>query len=197
MTTSTPGMASGQSRASRYSVVMPMMLVPQLVLPNTSCPLVREVGATTCTSGMSSAMACASSSVRRWRVCAPRRTPACDTPPGSTSMMFDPSPFICSCTRCVAPLPTATMVMTAATPMMMPSIVSMERRVLAASACSALRNAASEFMRPPCRVRAEQRLPQSDHRETPACAAPTGRCRSRGSRSLPSCPAHSAPSTAA
>ena len=46
---------------------------------------------------------CASSSVSVWPVCAPRRTPPCDCAPGSTSMMFEPRPLICSSTRCCAP----------------------------------------------------------------------------------------------
>ncbi len=39
--------AKPQSRASRYSLVTPKILVPQLMLPATSCPVVREVGAAT------------------------------------------------------------------------------------------------------------------------------------------------------
>ena len=163
-----------------------MMAVPQLVFPNTNWPLVREVGATACTSDISICMACASSSVRRWRVCAPSRTPACDTPPGSTSMMLEPSPFICSCTRCVAPLPTATMVMTAPTPMMMPSMVSSERSLLASKARKALRTAERKFTAsPPCRTRrgekaADARLRRSARRGTPSGAAPRRQYHFRG-----------------
>ena len=61
-------------------------------------------------------------------------------------MMLEPRPFICSCTRLVAPWPTAIMVMTAATPMMMPSMVRMLRSVLAARARNAERRAARKFM---------------------------------------------------
>ena len=47
--------------------------------------------------------------------------------PGSTMIRLLPMLWICSCIRAVAPAPTPTIAMTAATPMMMPSMVSAER----------------------------------------------------------------------
>ena len=65
-------------------------------------------------------------------------------------MRFEPRLLIWSSTRACAPAPTATIVMTAATPMMMPSIVSAERSLLMRSAASAMRSVARKFMaRPP------------------------------------------------
>ena len=65
-------------------------------------------------------------------------------------MRLEPRLLIWSSTRACAPAPTATIVMTAATPMMMPSIVSAERSLLMRSAASAMRSVARKFMaRPP------------------------------------------------
>ena len=55
------------------------------------------------------------------------RAPDWVTAPGKTMMKLVPSEPIASCTECEAPAPTATMVMTQATPMMMPSMVRLER----------------------------------------------------------------------
>ena len=52
-------------------------------------------------------------------------------------MRFEPRLLIWSSTRACAPAPTATIVITAPTPMMMPSIVSAERSLLTRSAASA------------------------------------------------------------
>ena len=61
-------------------------------------------------------------------------------------MRFEPRLRIWSSTRACAPAPTATMVITAATPMMMPSMVSAERSLLMRSARSAMRRVARKFM---------------------------------------------------
>ena len=58
---------------------------------------------------------------------------------GDTVMRFEPSERIVACTCADAPLPTATIAITEATPMMTPSIVSAERSLLTTSDCSALR----------------------------------------------------------
>ena len=51
--------------------------------------------------------------------------------PAYTLKTFEPSAAMRSSTAFCAPLPSATMVMTAPTPMMMPSMVSMDRSALA------------------------------------------------------------------
>ena len=56
-------------------------------------------------------------------------------------MRFEPSARTLVCTLCDAPLPMATIAITAATPMMTPSIVSAERSLFTMSDWSAERNA--------------------------------------------------------
>ena len=84
-------------------------------------------------------MATASSWVMLGRVPKPSRTPVVATLPGRMRMRLDPSARICSATRAWAPAPTETMAMTAPTPMMMPSIVSMLRIMLTRSERTAMR----------------------------------------------------------
>src|SRR4051812_1048287 len=57
--------------------------------------------------------------------------------PASTENTFAPSAAIRSSTAFCAPLPSATIVITAPTPMMIPSMVSMERSMLARIDCKA------------------------------------------------------------
>ena len=93
-----------------------------------------------------SLIALMSSSVRFWLATpAPRRplSPACA--PGVTVTRFEPSESTCCCTVCEAPLPTATIAMTDATPMMTPSIVSDERSLLTMMDCNAERNESKSF----------------------------------------------------
>ena len=59
---------------------------------------------------------------------------------------LEPRLLIWSSTRACAPAPTPTIAITAATPMMMPSIVSAERSLLARSAASATLSVASSVM---------------------------------------------------
>src|SRR6266849_3384920 len=82
---------------------------------------------------------------------APSRTPPRLTVPGQMMMRFAPRLWICSATRACAPAPTATMVMTAPTPMTMPSMVSALRSLLTRRARTAMRALARTFMgrRPP------------------------------------------------
>ncbi len=60
--------------------------------------------------------------------------------------MFEPRLWICSATRAWAPAPTATMVITAPTPMTMPSMVSALRSMLTRSARTAMRALDRTFM---------------------------------------------------
>src|SRR5882724_6812785 len=122
------------------------MPVDQLRLPKTTWALPRTDGAATCTAGISRAIAAASSSVIVCCELVPRRTPAALTEPESTMIRLEPRLWICSATRAWAPAPTATIVMTAPTPMMMPSIVSALRSLFTRSARSAMRTACSAFM---------------------------------------------------
>ncbi len=64
-------------------------------------------------------------------------TPRMNDCPGATVSRFVPSALIWSWTAFCAPLPSAIMVMTAPTPMMMPSIVRNERSLFARIAWSA------------------------------------------------------------
>src|SRR3989442_13326659 len=59
----------------------------------------------------------------------------------------EPSAWMRSCTDFCAPLPSATMVIMAPTPMMMPSMVRKERRAWARIACSATRRISTKSMR--------------------------------------------------
>jgi hypothetical protein len=62
-------------------------------------------------------------------------------------IMFVPAPRIWSSIAACAPVPSATIVMTAPTPMIMPSIVSTVRSLLRASALMAMRSVISSDMR--------------------------------------------------
>ncbi len=59
--------------------------------------------------------------------------------PAFTMIMLVPADWICASIEVCAPLPSATIVITAATPMIMPSIVSAVRILLRPSALSAIR----------------------------------------------------------
>jgi hypothetical protein len=97
------------------------------------------VGAVSRTDGHSAAMALASSCVSVATAPEPSRTPLLLMLPGSTMIRLLPILWICAWIRAVAPAPTPTMAITAATPMMMPSMVSAERMRFTFSARSAIR----------------------------------------------------------
>ena len=84
-------------------------------------------------------MAQASSSVMVSWLPEPIRTPPDRIEPDRTMIMLEPRLWICSATRACAPEPTATIVMTAPTPMTMPSMVSALRSLLTRSARTAIR----------------------------------------------------------
>src|SRR5512139_706893 len=91
------------------------------------------------------------------------RTPPDENVPESTMIRFEPRLLIWSSTRAWAPAPTPTIAITAATPMMMPSIVSAERSLLTRSAASATRRVATKSIggarsgRDPARLRERRR----------------------------------------
>ena len=62
-------------------------------------------------------------------------------------IMFVPADWICASIELCAPVPSATIVITAATPMIMPSIVSAVRILLRPSALSAMRRIIRKDMR--------------------------------------------------
>ena len=88
------------------------------------------MGATSETAGHSRAMASASSCVRVDCVPLPIRRPPDVLLPGKTIRRLLPMLAICSEILSLAPVPTASIVITAPTPMMIPSMVSAERILL-------------------------------------------------------------------
>ena len=91
-------------------------------------------------------MARASSSVRLCALPVPVRMPELVMLPERTTIRLLPMEAICSLMRCWAPDPTATIAITAATPMMIPSMVSAERILLTRSARSAIFMLAKIFL---------------------------------------------------
>src|SRR5262245_60407933 len=78
--------------------------------------------------------------------------------PGNTTTTFEPMPCTCWVMLAVAPVPMAIKATTAPTPMMMPSMVSAERSLLAASARRAMRKFSGKFMVCLSRRRSGRRL---------------------------------------
>ena len=69
----------------------------------------------------------------------PKLTPPLDAVPGMTSRLLAPMLAMVFCTAVLEPWPISVMAMTAATPMMMPSVVSAERMTLRRRARKAVR----------------------------------------------------------
>ena len=134
-------------------------------------------GAATTTPSISSAMARASSSVSVCAAPMPSRTPLAVVEPGSTRIRFEPRFFSWSRTRSCAPAPIEIIAITAATPMIMPSIVSAVRSLFTRSAFSATRSTISAFTRPPPSPRPRGGRGRRPHR----AAAGARRC-ARGRR---------------
>src|SRR5262252_980891 len=72
--------------------------------------------------------------------------PPRETVPAPTNKTFEPMAAIWSWACCWAPCPTLTMAITAATPIMIPSIVSADRSLLRASALPAMRRICVRFI---------------------------------------------------
>ena len=134
--------ATPQDETSRYSGVVPLTCVPQLAEPYTTCALPGSVGAAASTPG-SSAIAVASSSVSVGALPLPMRNPPCAAEPDSTMNRLLPIEAIDRLTESSTPRPIASIRITAATPMTMPSIVSAARMRLAAIAANASRSIAN------------------------------------------------------
>src|SRR5262245_63875329 len=88
------------------------------------------------------------------------RTPPEVTEPGSSRIRLVPRPLICSSTRACAPAPTASMVITAGTPLMMPSMVSVLRSLFTRRARRAMRMLATSVIEFPCSRGLLVELPQ-------------------------------------
>src|SRR5262245_55679849 len=102
-----------------------------------TCSLVPTLSATYSISGRSRRR-WASSGTRRLLPPAPVRTPPAFALPAMTVMRFVPWVLICSSIITCAPVPSATMAMTAATPMIIPSMVKPVRSLLRPSALKAM-----------------------------------------------------------
>src|SRR6186997_1882496 len=109
------------------------------MLPATTWPRVLTPGAMYCTPG-TSRMASASSGVSELALPWPMRTPPCWKLPALTMIMLVPADWICVSIDDCAPVPSATIVITADTPMIMPSMVRAVRILLRPSALSATRS---------------------------------------------------------
>src|SRR5579872_4841712 len=128
------------------SGVVPVMPVAQLAPPATTCALVPDCGATAATDGIWRAIAAASPGVNDCRAPEPRLTPPLTMLPGTTTIRLLPKRASCACTAARAPLPIDIEVMTAATPMMMPSVVRIERNAFSTIACHATENSTPKFI---------------------------------------------------
>src|SRR5262245_36187316 len=116
------------------------MRVNQFWFPATTWACTWTPAARYCPPGISLRIASASSSVSVVDVPEPPRTPPWEALPALTVIMFVPAPLIWSSIMDVAPLPIATSVITAETPIIMPSIVRPVRILLRPSALNAMRN---------------------------------------------------------
>ena len=86
--------------------------------------------ATRLTAGQSRQMASASCGVSVMTLPLPKLTPPLAAVPGMISRLLAPMLAMVFCTAMLEPWPISVMAMTAATPMMMPSVVSAERMTL-------------------------------------------------------------------
>src|SRR5688572_20523851 len=130
---------TGHWRISGKSTSVPSSLVDQFWLPAMTCARRLTPGAMYCTSGTSFLIASTSSGFRLAAAPDPPRTPPIVKLPAEMVTMFVPPALICASICACAPVPSATSVITAETPMIMPSIVSAVRILLRASAFRAIR----------------------------------------------------------
>ncbi len=115
-----------------------------------SCwPRVRTTGVTAATEGTSFEMARPSSGLSVVVLPAPKEKPPDDAAPGKTIIRLRPIELICFSTMLDAPWPMATIAMTEAMPMTMPSIVRKVRTLLRPSCLTARWIEEKGFMPPP------------------------------------------------
>src|ERR1700693_5841196 len=110
------------------------MVVAQLLFPLTTWAAPRTYGAANATSGHCAGRSVASAWDNVTALPVLSRTPDRLVPPGLMMMMLLPMLAIWSWMRWFAPEPIATVAMTLATPITMPSIVSAERSLFIVSA---------------------------------------------------------------
>ena len=132
-------------RMSGRSMSVPSTRVPQLAFPLINWVRVDTPGETYCTPG-TLRTALASSSVSRVEEPWPMRTPPWLKLPALIMIMLVPADLICSSIEDWAPVPSATMAITAPTPMIMPSMVSEVRILLRLSALIAIRSVINRDM---------------------------------------------------
>ncbi len=137
----------GQLRISKNSGVVPVISVAQFWSSVTTWPVVCRRGATQRTPGTSARIAFRSSQVSVGSEPAPTLTPPAVFAPDDTISTLVPIAVNACSTRALAPSPIATIAITAATPMMMPSAVRNERSRLRRSARSAMRMVSHSLMR--------------------------------------------------
>ena len=119
------------------------MVVFQFCPAATTCSRVLTAAARYCASGTRSRMASTSSALSRGDWPIPMLMPPRLELPARTVIMFVPADWIWVSISCCAPWPRPTIVMTAATPMIIPSIVRLVRILLRPSALSAIRKTIS------------------------------------------------------
>ena len=140
--------ASASCGSRRTPASCPSMTVSQLRSSLTTWPVVWTRGATNFTSATSALMARRSSQVSVGSVPAPALAPPAVLAPDETMRTLVPIEAKACSTRARAPSPIATMAMTAATPMMIPSAVRNERSLLRRSARPATRTTSPARIRP-------------------------------------------------
>src|SRR5665213_356913 len=128
-----------------YVGATPVTVVCQLLPLATACVRTVTDGETAETPGIC-AIARPSWTVSVEAVPKPPRAPLVVALPGCTIIKLEPRLLMLDCTDVRAPTPMATVTMTAATPITMPSIVSIERALLRINACIARRIVALRFM---------------------------------------------------
>ena len=146
---------------SKNSGVVPVTFVDQLRSSATTCPVVWTRGAAKRTPPTSVRMARRSSQVSVGSDPAPALAPPDVFAPDDTISTLVPIDANACSTRARAPSPIATIAITAATPMMMPSAVSSDRSLLRSSARSATRTTSPGLMTPPPALPAPLRLTRS------------------------------------
>src|ERR1035441_10379723 len=114
------------------------MVVAQLLFPLTTWAEPRTYGAANATSEHCAGMSVASAWDNVTALPVPSRTPELLVLPGVMMMMLLPMLAIWSWMRWVAPEPIATVAMTLATPITMPSMVSADRSLFVVSAPKAM-----------------------------------------------------------
>ena len=137
-----------QLRMTRYSGDVPTSCCgTQLLLPKTSCMLLpTTTGATSATWGQSRRIASASSGTSEIAAPEPMLTPAVRRPPGRTSAELAPIFSMDLRIDVLEPLPISIIVITAAMPITMPSVVSAARVGLRRSAFRATMTVLKMFM---------------------------------------------------